>query len=149
VLALHRATHNNAGQADALNAMGWCHAQLLNYQGAVQCCTQALTLQQQLDNAIGEAHTWDTLGYAHHHLKSYPKAIACYQSALAIFTDLDNSYYQATVLTHLGETHLATGDADAAQTSWVLARRILHNLNHPEESDVDAKLHGLTSPKCN
>jgi len=47
---------------------------------------------------------------------------------------------EATALIHLGDTHHAAGDPDAARDPWQQARSILDNLHHPDADQVRSKL---------
>ncbi len=140
---LYQAAGHHAGQAQALNNVGWYHAQLGDHQQALIACQQALALLQKLDNRVGQANTWDSLGYAHHHLSNHTEAITCYQHALMLFWDLGDRYNEADVLTHLGNTHDAAGNPTAARDAWQQALTILTDLDHPDAASVRAKLQGL------
>ena len=145
-LDLYRAAGHRAGQADALNAVGWYHALLGDHQQALTYCQQALALLQELGDRYGQADTWDSLGYAHHHLGHHSQAVACYQQALDLFRELGDRYDEADTLAHLGDTHHAAGDPDAARDAWQQALTILDELDHPDAGQVRAKLGGLTVP---
>ena len=71
-LELYEPAGHPAGQAQALNCVGWAHAQLGDHRQALAHCEQALALHQRHGPRRGEAVTWDSLGYAHHHLGDYP-----------------------------------------------------------------------------
>ena len=127
-LTLYRATgHHSYGQADALNAVGWCFARLGDHTQALTHCQQALTLLQQAGYRDGEAATWDSLGYAHHHLGHHTQAVDCYQHALTLSRDLGDRYH-------------AAGTPDAARTAWTDALSILTDLEHPDADTIRAKL---------
>ncbi len=130
-------------QAYALNAVGWCRAQIGDHARAVGYCRRALTLHEQLGDLSGQAATWDSLGYAHHHLGRHDLAVDCYEQALAIYRQLSYNYYQATTLLRLGETHQAAGDTPAARDAWQSALAILTELRHPDADAVRAKLREL------
>jgi tetratricopeptide (TPR) repeat protein len=57
-LCLFRAAGYRAGEADALNAAGWAHAQLGGYLEALEYCGHALALHRELRDRPGEAVTW-------------------------------------------------------------------------------------------
>jgi hypothetical protein len=44
------------------------------------------------------------------------------------------------VLTHLGDTHHASGEIEAARTRWREAMVILDGLHHPDAAKLRAKL---------
>jgi DNA-binding SARP family transcriptional activator/tetratricopeptide (TPR) repeat protein len=138
LLLSEAATHR--AQAYALNAVGWCRAQLGDHARAVGYCQRALALHQQLGDLAGQAATWDSLGYAHDHLGHHAVAIDCYEQALAIYRQLSYNYYQATTLLRLGDTHHAAGSTTAARGAWEAALDILTELHHPDADAVRAKL---------
>jgi len=111
---LFRAAGHRSGEANALNAIGWDHAQLGEYARALTCCEQAIPLLEELGDRSGQAYTWDSLGYAHHHLGHHAEALTCYRRALDLFRDLGDRYYEATILSHLGDTYLVSQDRDDA-----------------------------------
>jgi tetratricopeptide (TPR) repeat protein len=81
-------TGGRAGQANALNAAGWCHARLDDHAQALAACQQALPLLKEAGDRNWEAATWDSLGYAHHHLGQHTQAVSCYRHARDVFRDL-------------------------------------------------------------
>jgi len=98
-LSLFEEAGLRAGQARALNNMGWYHARLGDYRQALARSRQALSLQREVGDRCGEAHTWDSLGYAHHQLGHYAKAARCYQQAIGLYIDLGDRHGQADTLT--------------------------------------------------
>ncbi len=137
---LYRESGHLSGQADALNSVGWSHAQLGDYQAALEHCGQALALQRELGNRPGAAAAWDSIGYAHHHLGEHGRAIDCYEHAIVLHRELGNRYWEAKVLTHLGDTQQAAHGAATATTSWKRALDILVDLGHCDADDVRARL---------
>jgi tetratricopeptide (TPR) repeat protein len=139
-LRLHQATGHQAGQADALNTVGWCYALLGEYQEALSSCQQALALHQILGDPDGLATTWDSLGYIHQHLGQPTQSVSCYESALTLFRDIGDRYSEAATLTRLGDTYDASGDAHAARHAWQQALAILDPLQLPDADKLRAKL---------
>ncbi|WP_173080411.1 AfsR/SARP family transcriptional regulator [Phytohabitans rumicis] len=140
-LDLYRATGNQTGQANALNSVGWYHAQLGDHHQTLIHCEHALTLLQNCgDHLVEEAGTWDSLGYAHHHLGNYERAITCGQHAVDLYRKIGDRYNEADALTHLGDTHHATGNHHTAQTIWHQALTILTELQHPDAHQLHTKL---------
>jgi tetratricopeptide (TPR) repeat protein len=140
-LDLYHATGNRIGQANALNSVGWYHAQLGDHDQTLIHCAHALTLLQDAgDHWVEEAGAWDSLGYAHHHLGHHQQAITCYEHAVDLYRRIGDRYNEADSLTHLGDTHDATGNHRAARDSWHQAAAILAELDHPDADQVRAKL---------
>jgi tetratricopeptide (TPR) repeat protein/transcriptional regulator with XRE-family HTH domain len=144
-LALFRAAGDRSWQAFALNSVGWCYARVGDYEQALAYCEQAMTLHRELGNADGEASTWDSLGFAHQQLGHHAEAVACYQRAKPVFVQRGDRFYLTEVLVHLGDSHQAAGDLEAARDAWLEALAILDELRHHNADQVRAKLEGLGS----
>jgi tetratricopeptide (TPR) repeat protein len=142
-LELYRSVGHRRGQAIALNAVGWCHAQLGAYEQARSCCEEALPLLVELDDRNGQADTLDSLGYAHRHLGRHDDAVDCYRRAVNLIRELGDRYREATTVVNLGEAHRAGGDADAARHAWQQALAILEHLDHPDAAGVRRRLASL------
>jgi tetratricopeptide (TPR) repeat protein len=124
----------------ALNAVGWCHAHLGNYQQAIISCEQAIGMSRELGDRFVEGAALDTLGYIYHHLRRYPEAINCYENSFGLQRERGDHYNQAVVIRHLGDTHYAAGDLIAARGAWQQALNVLNDLRHPEAGQVRAQL---------
>src|SRR5262249_42555972 len=74
-LDLARESGNQVWEADALNAVGVCHAELDHVAEARENCAAALRLQRSTGNGEGEAETLDSLGYLEHRGGNYPAAL--------------------------------------------------------------------------
>lgn len=139
-LALYRAAGHRQGQAKALNAVGWCRAQLGDHAGALALCTLAVDLFRECDDRDGLANSWQSLGYAHHHLGRHAEAIDCYQHAAALYRDLGDCYNEADTHTQLGDIHSADGDVAAAYAAWQRAVELFTDIRHPAVRSVRARL---------
>jgi tetratricopeptide (TPR) repeat protein len=146
VVDRYRTTGNQRGIAQALNAIGWHHAQLGEYRQSIASSRQALSLLRKLDDRHGQAESWDTLGYAHHLIGEQRQAASCYRRALELCREAGDRYGEACALAHLGDIHLAVGDPAAARGAWQPALKILDELGHPEAEEVREKLKFLTVP---
>jgi DNA-binding SARP family transcriptional activator len=139
-LALITATDDRGYQALVLNCVGWCHAQLGDYQRAVHYCGQSLDLHREHGNDHDAADTLDSLGYALHHLGCYREAAGCYAQALATYRRLADLWGQAECLAHLGDTRLAEGDPLAARQAWEQSLAIYDDLGHVKAGEIRTKL---------
>jgi tetratricopeptide (TPR) repeat protein len=147
-LMLFRASGGLVGEAFALNNVGWCHVNLGEFEEAVTCCQQSLTVLKRCGTS-GTAAAWHTLGYAHHRLGQYQQAIRCYRTALEIsIRDETDRFLEARSLEDLGETHDAAGDPAAARHAWKCALHIFDELRHPHADRVRARLERLDQPEC-
>ncbi|MET9631914.1 BTAD domain-containing putative transcriptional regulator [Lentzea sp. NPDC006480] len=138
-LDLYAVAGHRRGQAGSLNAVGWYQALLGDFEKALTSCEAALGLLEP-DDLDGRASTWDSLGYIHHHRGDHREAIGCYQRSLDVFRSLGDHYWTADVLIHLGDSHLAAGDAVAAGVAWQEALGILEDLGHPHADAARARL---------
>jgi hypothetical protein len=73
-------------------------------------------------------------------VRRFLDAITSYHHALKLHRDLGDRYSEATALTHLGDTHYATGTHHAAQDAWQQALTILDELQHPDAERARGKL---------
>jgi tetratricopeptide (TPR) repeat protein len=145
-LRCFRAAGHRPGQADALNAVGWCHAQLGDYPAALRNCAEALEVFRILGNRPGEAATLDSLGYIHHHLGHYAEAISSYTDAIDVHGDADDLGERADMLIHLGDAELAAGHQEAARQAWLRALAILDDLADPAAGQVRDRLGRSAAP---
>jgi DNA-binding SARP family transcriptional activator/tetratricopeptide (TPR) repeat protein len=139
-LRLYQATGDKANEAEALNNTGWHHGLLGDYQQARAFCRQAVTLSAKAGDRWIEGHAWDSLGYAEHHLGNLAEATACYQRALSLERVTGDRNSEAGTLTRLGDTHHAAGHLAQARQAWQQALAILEDMQHPDTSQVRAKL---------
>jgi DNA-binding SARP family transcriptional activator len=143
-LELYRAAGARAGQARALNIVGWCEARLGD-AAAVADCERAVSLHHELGDRYGEAASLDSLGYAHHRQGRHVAAVGSYERAAALHHAAGERGHEAQVLTHLGDTHAAAGDAGRAAGAWRAALALLAELDHPDTERVRARLDATVS----
>src|SRR5262249_559462 len=124
---------DRAGQADALNQVGWYHAQLGHYHQALDYSQQSLDLHQELgSDPHGQAAAWAPRRFAYPHLDDHPAATSSYGQAVALFETAGDRYKQAETLIRLGRTHQAAGDTEMARDTLEEAEMILNELDHPD-----------------
>ncbi|HEY7146948.1 MAG TPA: tetratricopeptide repeat protein [Streptosporangiaceae bacterium] len=145
-LALFRSAGSRAGQARALNNVGWIFAALADYEQAVGHCEQAVALNREIGNRPGEAASLDSLGYAYLRLGRYGEAAACCGLARDLLQALGDRYNRAVALVHLGDAHRGTGRVASAHQAWREALAILDDLQHPDASEITARLNGARPP---
>jgi DNA-binding SARP family transcriptional activator len=139
-LVLSTTAGNLGGQANALNMIGWLLAQMGDYQQALVFCRRALDLHREAGDRDGLAAVWDTTGYAYSNLGQHAQAISCYRHAVEQYRDVGDRYYEADTLIHLGDTHLAIGEPQAARAAWEQALAILAHQSHPDADQMTARL---------
>jgi tetratricopeptide (TPR) repeat protein len=140
-----QAAGDQAGEAWALNQVGWQNTCSAKHEQALVSAHRALRLHRNLGDRAKEAACWDTIGYAHHHLGHHAEAVTHYLNALTVYRDLGDRYGTAEVLKHLGDTHRATGDMSAARDTWQQALTILDDLDHPDAATIRTKLESDSS----
>jgi len=145
-LCLYQAIGHKAGQAAALNSVGWDHGLLGDYQQARAFCRRSLTLCAETGNRWLQAGVWDSLGYAERHLGNYAQAAACYERSLSIEREAGDRLNEAGTLTHLGDTRHAASELAQARQAWQQALIILEDLHHPDADQVRAKLASSNDP---
>jgi DNA-binding SARP family transcriptional activator len=134
---------DQAGQANALNNIGWFHAETGDLERALAHCQRALALQRELGNGKGEAVTLDSIGYAWQQAGQHAEAITSFRAAVALLRESGYRYQQAATLTRLGDSYRSTGDEPQAADCWQQALVILDHLDHPEAEQVRARLQSL------
>jgi tetratricopeptide (TPR) repeat protein len=139
-LRLYQAVGDKAHEALALNNVGWYHGLHGDYQQARAFCRQAVARCAEAGDRRFEGVAWDSVGYAEHHLGNLAEAAACYQRALTIAREAGQRFGEAAVLAHLGDTRHAAGELAQAREAWRQALAIFEDLQHPDASQVRAKL---------
>jgi tetratricopeptide (TPR) repeat protein len=140
-----KAVGNVAWQSRALNALGWSHANLGEYDRAISVCREALAIQGELGDRHSQGMTLDTIGYAHHHLGQHEHAVDCYERALALHREVGDVRNEADTLQHLGDTHHETGKKHKADSAWQRSLTIFDRLNDPDADVVRAKLRSTSA----
>jgi tetratricopeptide (TPR) repeat protein/transcriptional regulator with XRE-family HTH domain len=146
-LACYRLAGRTNGQAMALNLMGCVLTELGHHDQSLDCCRRGLELCGETGNRELAALTRDTMGLAYHNHGRYARALACYLQAIRECRELGCRWGEAEALMHLGDTHLACGDAREARRAWRVALAILVDLSHPDADEVRVKLGQLDQPE--
>jgi hypothetical protein len=110
---------------------------------ALTSLQQALTRHEELDNLPYQAHTWSCLGDTQLQLGEPSRAIPCYRRALELFRTLGGRHAEASTLVHLGASHHAAGDPDAARSVWQDARDVLEDVDEHAAKQIRAQLRQL------
>ena len=138
-----------AGQAAALNTVGWFEASLGDTEEGLAHCQQALALAEEIGNRPIAAATWDSLGYVRHLLGQHEAAGRCYQRAAAMFAEMGATLYRAQALINLGDTYEAAGDRQAARDLWQEALEVYELGHHPETEQLRAKVRAVPAMGAN
>ncbi|HWM06123.1 MAG TPA: tetratricopeptide repeat protein [Actinophytocola sp.] len=131
---------NRCRHADALKTMGRQLFLLERHDEALQLCTRALDLYSTIGQSEGEADVLLNLGDLECALGRHENAVAHYRRSIELDHLLGDRYWAAIALERLGDTHRLTGDDTAATTLLTQSVALLHEIRHPEEKRVRAKL---------
>jgi tetratricopeptide (TPR) repeat protein len=127
-----------------LNCVGYLHAQLGDYEQALEYCQQGLDMYRGRGDPLNEAAAWDSVGYVLMHLGRYDEAIRSLHTALGLIEELRPRYYKTTMLVHLGDAYHGAGQPGQARRVWQEALDILEDLKHSDAEHVRARLLGET-----
>jgi tetratricopeptide (TPR) repeat protein len=142
-LRVYRAVGHQAGQARALNSIGWEHLLLGRYEQGLAFCERALELARQADDPSLrwlQTATLDSIGYAYHHLGRRDLAVDRYRQALRVHPADGDTALTADVLDHLGDSCEAEGNHADARGAWEQALAIYEDAHHPAAVKIRAKL---------
>ncbi|MEV0778356.1 BTAD domain-containing putative transcriptional regulator [Streptomyces sp. NPDC050428] len=131
------------GEAIALANLGDAYQQLGRFDEAKDCLEQSLTVLRTIDNRWVEGVVLDILGTIDHRLHRYDEAVEHYSRALDAHRDVTNEWGEGYTLSNLGDVQLATGEPEAARTSWLKALAIWENFDHPDAEAMRDKLSRL------
>ncbi|MFF9486443.1 hypothetical protein [Streptomyces sp. NPDC014676] len=84
-----------------------------------------------------------TRSFTHHQRPRTQTVSDQYQRALDLDREFGDRYGETEILCHLGDTHLATDDLDAALLAWQHALKIADEIGHPAADDLRGKLGDL------
>ncbi|MEP7022555.1 MAG: helix-turn-helix domain-containing protein [Actinomycetota bacterium] len=139
-LELYRRDGHRVGEGIALNSLGYGYALAGDFARALQCCTEALVVNNEIDHRKGKAHTFDSLGYIYAQLREFGKSAGYYREALVLFREFGDRYNEADALINLGGVASDSGDEPAARAAWRQAAEILDDLDHPRADEVRERL---------
>ena len=127
-------------EAKALNNGGYYHALVNEPHEALERCTRALAIFQDLGNERGQSNTLDSIGYAHSLLGDHRNAIRFYEQALPLRRKLGDRPDEAATLEHIGDSWLLLDNPSAARLAYQQALDILHELQHTDAENLRRKL---------
>jgi tetratricopeptide (TPR) repeat protein len=102
----YAAAGNAAGEANALNAVGWYLSLGGAHEQALAVCEQALLRNRAAGDRSGEAATLDSIGAAHLQLGNLQSAEANLVAAAALFAETGDPGEQAGSLGRLAAVHV-------------------------------------------
>lgn len=131
------------GQAIALANLGDAYQQLGRFDEAKDFLEQSLAVLATIDNRWVEGVVLDILGTIDHQLHHYDDAVEHYDRALDAHRDVANETGEGYTLSNLGDVQLATGQPEAARTSWQKALAIWEKFDHPDAESMRDRLSRL------
>jgi tetratricopeptide (TPR) repeat protein len=135
-LADYRHLQHPAGQAVALNNVGWSLGKLGHPGLGIGACRKSLALNQSNGDVQGQAGAWDSLGYLHGLLGNLDESIACYDRAAQLYRAVRGRRDEAGSLQRLGDAYHAAGRSEEAAGVWQRALSLYERLNHPEADAI-------------
>lgn len=131
------------GEAIALANLGDAYQQLGRFDEANECLEQSLTILRTIGNRWVEGVVLDILGTIDYRLKRYDEAVKHYGQALDAHRDVANEWGEGYTLSNLGDVQLATGQSEAARSSWLQALAIWKNFEDPGAENMRDRLRSL------
>jgi tetratricopeptide (TPR) repeat protein len=133
--------------ARVLNAVGWYHSHLKDYDQAERLCRQALELCRRHGFLELESYVWHSIGVNHFNAGRHRQALTYLNACLERGRLVDSWLIEPTCLLFVGNAHLALGERRAARQAWLRARQILRSQHRLEEvGQAEAKLRLLSQP---
>lgn len=129
-LDLHPDGSRDPVRAFALNAVGYCEAQLGLYDDALKHCTSALRLLERTTHRYGQADTWHSLGLIHSRLGHPVLAVQAHERALDLFRALGVRFAEADTSFELGLVYADLGRTALGRHYLETALRIFGELGH-------------------
>jgi DNA-binding SARP family transcriptional activator len=129
-----------AETARGLANLGWLEAFHGRHELALQLCTAALSSGFADADERARACVMDSLGYACHQAGRYSEAVDWFSRAVGGLGENDDPQMRADVLTHLGDSHAAAGNASGARAAWRAAITLLNQLGDPQAEVLRARV---------
>ena len=118
--ALAAARHAGAPVAEgqALNDLGVVYAELEQFDEAVTCYQESLTIRQRVSDRRGEGQTLFNLGTTYIDLDQFDNAVTAFKNALARFREIGHKDGDVMALDKLGVVYARLGQFDEAITYY-------------------------------
>jgi tetratricopeptide (TPR) repeat protein len=109
---------NSKAQNFALLHMGMIHEHTGNYQKAMECYDQQLSIAQKIGFKHDIAIAIGNKGVVYYHLGAYDQSIACYEKQLALSKEMDDTLNMAVVHGNLGIAYQHLGNFKKATAHY-------------------------------
>jgi DNA-binding SARP family transcriptional activator/Tfp pilus assembly protein PilF len=134
-LPLRRALGQRLQEAQSFNQIGWCLAQLGDYEAAQAHCETALAMQRRNHDPEGEESTLDSLAYIAGRNGRHRQAVEYYEQALRLLVELGHVRRTADTLDNLGHPHAALGEYERARKVWQEALSLYRQQGRDQSAD--------------
>ncbi|MFD7367383.1 BTAD domain-containing putative transcriptional regulator [Nocardiopsis alba] len=106
------------GRADALNALGWLHAELGRHDEAMERCRESLALSKEIGAHSTEASVTDSIGHVLRLQGRHREAADAFRRAAEVSRRIGFRSNEVSALEHLGETLRVLGEDGPAREAW-------------------------------
>lgn len=134
-LPLRRALGQQLQEAQSFNQIGWCLAQLGDYEAAQTHCATALAMQRRNHDPEGEESTLDSLAYIAARNGRHQQAVEYYERALCLLAELGHVRRTADTLDNLGRPYAALGEYEQARKVWQEALGLYRQQGRDQSAD--------------
>jgi WD40 repeat protein/CHAT domain-containing protein len=117
-LTLYRSDHNSEKEAQTLLLIGNIHADLGQFQNALDSYNQALPLSQKAGAKAEEADILNNLGELYNELADSKTALIYFNQALPLYYQLNNPGAVATTFNNIGEIQITSAEGQNALKSY-------------------------------
>ncbi|WP_158263089.1 tetratricopeptide repeat protein [Amycolatopsis sp. CA-128772] len=141
---LFRSIGKPVDEANALNAMGWHHAMLGEFESAREYCATALDMLVRSGGRRYEVCALHSLGYIAKRTGRYAEALRYFRRSIPVYHDIGDKFAEANAHVDLAEVHAAMADPAAAETAWRTALAMFETQNRTADARrVRQRLTGL------
>jgi tetratricopeptide (TPR) repeat protein/transcriptional regulator with XRE-family HTH domain len=132
-------------EANALNAMGWHHAMLGDFESARELCGKALgMLTDGKDRRNVTSAVLHSLGYIAKKTGQYPEALGYLRRSIPVYHDIGDAFAEANAWDEIAGVHAAMADTSKAEHAWRNALAMFEAQNRAMDAErVMGRLNAL------
>jgi tetratricopeptide (TPR) repeat protein len=132
-------------EANALNAMGWHHAMLGDFESARELCGKALgMLTDGKDRRNVTSAVLHSLGYIAKKTGQYPEALGYLRRSIPVYHDIGDAFAEANAWDEIAGVHAAMADTSQAEHAWRNALAMFEAQNRAMDAErVMGRLNAL------
>jgi tetratricopeptide (TPR) repeat protein len=135
---------NRRGESRTLKDLGRAYADLGQYERALEYLEGSLKILKEVGARWREGHLLNILGRVYSSLGKKERAWKCYKEALGIYKEIGNRWHEGKTLHYIGKFYFEQNHYDVALASFLLAKSILEEVQHPDRDETQRlidKLH--------